>query len=355
MRTAARWRRGALPTVRAARAAMSRTALALAVLALTVLALAACERPAEDMELPAELSELGGRTSAPTYPVERRDLSVEIERSARVQSVRLQELYFQESGRLAELNVGTGDRVTAGQILARLASGAIRHSLRLAELDLEIDRLRATSQGPGSSSLDRRIRQLEVAKREATADFLRRRLEAHTIRAPYDGVITRVNPEVDEVVEGYRTIIEIADPQELELQMELSADQFDRVEVGQPAQVEIESGAWASGIVSRLTSRTTGRDAALRREEYVVHLMLDDAAAVSFRMGARHAARVLVDFRRDTVLIPVAALREFQGRTYVRVLEGVRRREVDVKVGVRTDTRVEILEGLESGQIVIGK
>ena len=147
MRTADRWRRGALPTVRAARAAMSRTALALAVLALTVLALTACERPAEDMELPAELSELGGRTSAPTYPVERRDLSVEIERSARVQSVRLQELYFQESGRLAELNVGTGDRVTAGQILARLASGAIRHSLRLAELDLEIDRLQATSQG----------------------------------------------------------------------------------------------------------------------------------------------------------------------------------------------------------------
>ena len=329
---------------------------ALAAIGLTVLVLlAACERPADDLELPAELSELGARTSAPTYPVERRDLAVEIERVARVQSVRLLELYFQEGGRLAELNVGTGDRVTEGQILARIASGPIQHNLRLAEIDLEIDRLRATSQNPGSSNVDRQIRQLELSKREESVDFLRRRLAAHTIRAPYDGVITRVNPEVDEVVEGYRTIIEIADPSDLELQMEVSVDQFDRVEVGQSAQVQITSGTWAPGTVSRLTTRTSGRDAALRREEYVVHLRLDQADAVSFRMGARHAARVLVDFRRDTLLIPVAALRAFQGRTYVRVLEGVQRREVDVKVGVRTDTRVEILEGLESGQTVIGK
>ena len=329
---------------------------AFAAIGLTVLVLlAACERPADDLELPAELSELGARTSAPTYPVERRDLAVEIERVARVQSVRLLELYFQEGGRLAELNVGTGDRVTEGQILARIASGPIQHNLRLAEIDLEIDRLRATSQNPGSSNVDRQIRQLELSKREESVDFLRRRLEAHTIRAPYDGVITRVNPEVDEVVEGYRTIIEIADPSDLELQMEVSVDQFDRVEVGQSAQVQITSGTWAPGTVSRLTNRTSGRDAALRREEYVVHLRLDEADAVSFRMGARHAARVLVDFRRDTLLIPVAALRAFQGRTYVRVLEGVQRREVDVKVGVRTDTRIEILEGLESGQTVIGK
>jgi RND family efflux transporter MFP subunit len=329
---------------------------AFAAIGLTVLVLlAACERPADDLELPAELSELGARTSAPTYPVERRDLAVEIERVARVQSVRLLELYFQEGGRLAELNVGTGDRVTEGQILARIASGPIQHNLRLAEIDLEIDRLRATSQNPGSSNVDRQIRQLELSKREESVDFLRRRLAAHTIRAPYDGVITRVNPEVDEVVEGYRTIIEIADPSDLELQMEVSVDQFDRVEVGQSAQVQITSGTWAPGTVSRLTTRTSGRDAALRREEYVVHLRLDEADAVSFRMGARHAARVLVDFRRDTLLIPVAALRAFQGRTYVRVLEGVQRREVDVKVGVRTDTRVEILEGLESGQTVIGK
>jgi multidrug resistance efflux pump len=114
---------------------------ALSVVTMTLFAvLAGCGRQADDLELPAELSELGARASAPTYPVERDDLAVEIDRVARVQSVRLQELYFQEGGRIAELNVGTGDQVTGGQILARIASGSIQHSLRLAEIDLEIDR-----------------------------------------------------------------------------------------------------------------------------------------------------------------------------------------------------------------------
>lgn len=326
--------------------------LFLMLLAFTLIS--ACERPADDLGLPAELSELGVRTSVPTYPVERRDLSVEIERVARVQSVRRTELYFEEGGRLSALYVEAGDRVTDGQILARLESSAIQHAFRLSEIDLKIDLLKAASQSPVSSSLDRQVRQLELAKREETTEFLRRRLEAHIIRAPYDGVIVRVNPDVDEVVEGYFTIIEIADPSDLELQMKVSVDDFDQVSVGQTASVEVMSKIWSSAIVSRLTIHTSGRDISLRRKEYIVHLLMDNNT-LSFRMGERHAARVLVDHRIDALSIPVAALRTFQGRTYVRVLEGVRRREVDVKVGLRTDTRLEILEGLQAGQIVIGK
>ena len=78
-------------------------------------------------------------------------------------------------------------------------------------------------------------------------------------------------------------------------------------------------------------------------------------AALSFRMGGRLSARVQLDYRPDALVVPLSALREFKGRTYVRVLTGVQRREVDGKVGVRTNTRVEIIEGLQAGQIVIGK
>ncbi len=313
-----------------------------------------CERTVDQIGLPAELSEIGSRSSVPTYPVEQMDLLVELERVARVQSVRRLELYFQENGRLSDLRVTAGDQVAQGQILARLESSSIQHNLRLAEIDVEIDRLRAASKAPISSDIERQVHQLELAKRKETAAFLRRRLEAHTIRAPYDGVIIQVNPEVDEVVEGFHTIIEIADPSELELQIEVSIDQFNRVMVGQVASVEIKNNTWSPAVVSRLTSRTLGRGSSLRRDEYIVHLRMEDAA-LSFRMGGRHSARVQLDYRPDALVVPLSALREFKGRTYVRVLTGVQRREVDVKVGVRTNTRVEIIEGLQAGQIVIGK
>ena len=54
-------------------------------------------------------------------------------------------------------------------------------------------------------------------------------------------------------------------------------------------------------------------------------------------------------------LITSAALREFSGRTYVRVLTDGVRREVDVRTGIHTGTRVEIVDGLEEGELVIGK
>ena len=41
------------------------------------------------------------------------------------------------------------------------------------------------------------------------------------------------------------------------------------------------------------------------------------------------------------------------GRTYVRLLDGEARREVDVVVGIEGDRMVEIAEGLAEGDVVI--
>lgn len=59
--------------------------------------------------------------------------------------------------------------------------------------------------------------------------------------------------------------------------------------------------------------------------------------------------------KADAVIVPNAAIREFTGRTYVRVLEGDTRREVDVEIGIRTPTNSEILRGIEPGTVVIGR
>jgi multidrug efflux pump subunit AcrA (membrane-fusion protein) len=72
-------------------------------------------------------------------------------------------------------------------------------------------------------------------------------------------------------------------------------------------------------------------------------------------MNTRLSARVILEERLDTLAIPISALREFKDLTYVRVLEGDVRREVYVKTGIRTETQVEILEGLEEGMLVVGR
>jgi multidrug efflux pump subunit AcrA (membrane-fusion protein) len=51
--------------------------------------------------------------------------------------------------------------------------------------------------------------------------------------------------------------------------------------------------------------------------------------------------------------LPPQAIRRFEGRRFVVVQDAEGQRRVDVKVGITSDDRVEILEGLEEGQVVI--
>jgi macrolide-specific efflux system membrane fusion protein len=323
---------------------------------LVVALLTSCSAlPDDEKEGLRELPSIPLRSRAVTYEVERIDLAVEVRGTAVVTPTREVELYFREPGRLTELNVGVRDEVREGQVLARLESSDLEQELRLAEIDLEIARLRHEALTAGSvTRTERVINQLELSKQEIRTDYLRDRVDAYVIRSPYDGVVKTVRGKVGELVQEYKTMIQVSDPTELELQMRVNVDEFERVIPGQPVLVEVNRGSWAPGAVVAVSSRNQATDPTLRRDEYIAHLALEDSS-IELRAQARLTARVIVESRPQTLVIPAAGLREFRERTYVRVLEGELRREVDVRVGVRTDTQVEILTGLEPGQLVIGK
>ncbi|UCC61429.1 MAG: secretion protein HlyD, partial [Anaerolineae bacterium] len=57
----------------------------------------------------------------------------------------------------------------------------------------------------------------------------------------------------------------------------------------------------------------------------------------------------------DVLWLPPAAIRTFQGREFVIVQEADRQRRADVQIGIESQDRVEILEGLEEDQIVVGQ
>jgi hypothetical protein len=53
------------------------------------------------------------------------------------------------------------------------------------------------------------------------------------------------------------------------------------------------------------------------------------------------------------LIIPRGALRNYQGRDFVLVVDGETRREVDVQRGLATQTEVEIVKGLNEGQQIV--
>ena len=307
-----------------------------------------------DREL-VELPEPPQLLMAATYPVEREDISIEIRGSAVVDAVRRTEHYFTRGGRLHEILVEPNQEVDEGDLLASMPSLEVRYQLDMAEIDLQIAELSARRiTGMGVAPIEGEIALLRIEKQRRAVRHLRDRLEETRVRALHDGVVTRVLVELSDMVREYEPVVEVADVGELELQMDVGQGRFDEFFVGQRVLFEHRADRWLDAEVVRLTHRSPRDDVSVSRDTYVVHLEPVDPQ-LELRMNARHSVRIVLEESSDTLTIPRSALREFNDRTYVRVLEGESRREVDVRTGIENDTRVEILEGLEEGDLVIGR
>jgi multidrug efflux pump subunit AcrA (membrane-fusion protein) len=70
-------------------------------------------------------------------------------------------------------------------------------------------------------------------------------------------------------------------------------------------------------------------------------------------MGDRLRLTSELERSEGTLWLPPQAVRTFEGRSFVVIQEGSAQRRIDVRVGIRSDGRVEILDGLEEDQVVI--
>jgi len=146
------------------------------------------------------------------------------------------DLGFRAGGRIAERLVELGERVEAGQPLARLDPADLALALRSAEADLaaaEAQARQASNDAARSRALlaaghvapafnDQREAAFRaaserVASARASLDLARNRLSYATLRAPSAGVVTAVIAEAGQVVPEGQAVLRVADPAEREL------------------------------------------------------------------------------------------------------------------------------------------
>ena len=78
-------------------------------------------------------------------------------------------------------------------------------------------------------------------------------------------------------------------------------------------------------------------------------------ASLSFRRIERSGVNHRFLASCCEMVLPPAAIRTFAGRKFVEIEEDGVRKRVDVVLGIESAERVEIREGLEEGQTVVGQ
>ncbi len=97
--------------------------------------------------------------------IERGELRFTVTLTGSVAPVGRYDLYFAQTGRVAELMVSEGDRVEAGQVLARLDTTELEAALRDAELELQLQELALDEllAGPDESEIEAAQAALDLA------------------------------------------------------------------------------------------------------------------------------------------------------------------------------------------------
>ena len=187
------------------------------------------------------------------------------------------------------------------------------------------------------------------------------------IRSPIDGVVLRVLQESAAVVAPGTPLLEIGDPADLELVIDvLSADAV-RVRPG----AEVVAEAWGGAEPLEAVVRTVEPSAfteisALGIEEQRVNVVADlrspPNARPSLGDGYRVEARIVTWEGRDVLQVPTGAVFRPVGGVEdagedrgwaVYVLEDGRARRRAVVLGHRTWRTAEVLSGLEPGERVV--
>jgi multidrug efflux pump subunit AcrA (membrane-fusion protein) len=89
-------------------------------------------------------------------------------------------------------------------------------------------------------------------------------------------------------------------------------------------------------------------------DDRAVHVALQDKN-VTLELGELATVIITLEQKDNALWLPPAAIRTFQGRDFVVIQDGDAQRRVDVKLGIKGEDRVEVLEGVQEGQVVVGQ
>lgn len=345
----------------------------------------------------------------PTYKVQKGEVVKELTFSGRISPVVEEELFFRNSGRVRAVMVKRNQMVTKGTLLAELEIDTLERDLASSKLELEQAQIVLDSAKrnlgydqhvakinlemaqiqlaelqsktpPDRNAIALQQKQVELAqisvermdtgvdanlqnnyeRAKLNVEKLEAAINDAQIHAPFDGQLLSVSLTPGQAVEGFQKVISLADVTKLEVSADLLSDQMTQLVEAMPVKVVLVSrpGDILTGKIRQLPYPygSGGKGISVEDQDKSTRFTLDQSAKdLGFQMGDLVRVTAELERKQDVLWVPPQALRVFDGRRFAVVQEGDTQRRVDVNVGIQTQERVEVKEGLELGQTVVGQ
>lgn len=228
-----------------------------------------------------------------------------------------------------------------------------RRRARTAEASLDEARASLNARGAELEQARARLMNPNANRAERGADC-----ECVNAYSPVSGTVLQVLTKSEGVVASGTPLVEVGDPERLEIVVDLLSTDAVRVEAGQRVLIEAWGGEGVlEGVVTRVEPFGFTKISALGIEEQRVNVRIDLAGAREnwsrLGHGYRVEPRIILAEADDVLKVPRAALFRHGDRWAVFVDNGGSALMKDVELGLRNDLEAEIVSGLELGERVI--
>ena len=271
-------------------------------------------------------------------------------------------------GELQGLTVREGDRVEAGQVIARVESTEYADRVRQAQQQADAAKAQveiAQRQVDNNAALvrqgfisktaaDNSLASLNTAQAnhraaQAGIDVLRKSLADTVLRAPISGQVSQRLAQPGERVAPEARIVEIVDLSRLELEASISPADSVAVRVGQQALLRIE------GVAQPVAATVARINPSAQAGSRSVLIYLTVAAQPGLRQGLFAQGQLATETQR-ALAVPLNAVRTDKPLPYVQVVEGDRIAHRTVQTGVRGQVDGELwvaVQGVADGVRVL--
>jgi RND family efflux transporter MFP subunit len=297
----------------------------------------------------------------PTYTVQSGEVIRVLNFVGRIEPIQREEPYFKKSGRIGKIYFKVQDKVVKDQLLAELDTGNGSFDLERAKIQLDNTRLELEMtklQMPISQKqylLEIALKENAVKLAQLNLDELNAGIADAQIQAPIDGTLISMSISEGDSVDAFKPLMVIANLDNLAVVSQLSADQLGQLAEGMLVEASPvgRTGEALQGAVASLPYPYGKGSSANDQATIAVITIQADLVKAGYSLGDLMQITAVLEKKENVLWLPPQAVRTFEGRKFVVINTGEGQSRVDVQLGIASEDRVEILEGLTAGQVVI--
>jgi HlyD family secretion protein len=252
----------------------------------------------------------------------------------------------------------------AGIQLERMKRLLERNAVSQQSVDDAEEKERSTREALKSAQFGVQVAEFELEQAKAALLRVRSSLSGaessarFTVLSPIDGVVLRVLQESEANITAGTQLIELGNPADLEVEVDLLSSDAVRAKPGAKAFFEHWGGGEPlEGSVRVIEPAGFTKISALGVEEQRVNVILDltDPIEKWSRLGDAYRVdvRIIVSEAENVLKVPAGVLFRQADNWSVYVVENGKAVLRFVKIGLQNDLEVEVLEGLKENDTVI--